>query len=59
VSAETQADKATAEIDAQTNATRQNGYNACPTCADIDRLKALPSGFTTYAPGARYAVTGK
>jgi hypothetical protein len=54
-----QAGKAAAEIDAQTNATRQNGYNACPTCADIDRLKALPNGLTTYAPGGAYAVTGK
>ena len=54
-----QAGKAAAEIDAQTNATRQGGYNACGTCAEIDKLKALPPGLTTYAPGAQYAVTGK
>lgn len=51
--------KAAADIDAQTNAVRQGGYNACGTCADIDRLRALPPGLTTYAPGAQYAVGGK
>lgn len=54
-----QAAKNAADIDAQTNAVRQGGYNACPTCADIDRLRALPPGLTTYAPGAQYAVGGK
>ena len=54
-----QAAKNAADIDAQTNAVRQGGYNSCPTCADIDRLKALPPGLTTYAPGAQYAVGGK
>lgn len=53
-----QAGKAAAEIDAQTNQVRQSGYNACPTCADIDRLRALPPGLTTYAPGAGVAVGG-
>lgn len=49
---------ATALADAQANKNRQDGYNACPTCADIDRIKAqgdalskLPSGVTVYAPG--------
>lgn len=48
-----------AQIDAQANAVRQNGYNACSTCADIDKLKALPPGLTTYAPGAGFAVSPK
>jgi regulator of protease activity HflC (stomatin/prohibitin superfamily) len=47
-----------AQIDAQANAARQSGYNACPTCAQIDILKSLPSGLTTYAPGSGFAVTG-
>lgn len=49
--------KQTAELDAQTNAARQAGYNACATCAEIDRIKAqgdawalLPQG-TVWAPG--------
>jgi hypothetical protein len=51
--------KAAADIDAQTNSVRQGGYQACPVCADIDRLRALPPGLTTYAPGAQYAVGGR
>lgn len=47
-----------AQIEAQANAVRQGGYTVCPTCADIDRLKALPPGITTYAPGAGVAVGG-
>jgi hypothetical protein len=54
-----QAGKAAAEIEAQTNGVRQQGYTACPTCGDIEKLKALPPGLTTYAPGAQYAVGGK
>jgi len=49
---------ATALADAQANKNRQDGYNACTTCADIDRIKAqgdalskLPQGVTVYAPG--------
>jgi hypothetical protein len=45
-----------ANIDAQANQARQNGYNSCSTCADIDRLKALPPGITTYAPGGSFAI---
>lgn len=47
-----------AQIDAQANATRQQGYLTCPTCAQIDELHALPGGLTTYAPGAQYAIGG-
>lgn len=56
---EAQARLQTAQVDAQTNAARQQGYNLCPTCADIDRLNALPDGLTTYAPGSGFAVTGR
>jgi regulator of protease activity HflC (stomatin/prohibitin superfamily) len=41
-----------AQADAKANETRQQGYNACPTCAQIDELKALPPGVTVFAPGA-------
>jgi hypothetical protein len=53
-----QAALAQAQIDAQANKERQNGYNACPTCAQMDILKALPDGLTTYAPGTGFTVTG-
>jgi regulator of protease activity HflC (stomatin/prohibitin superfamily) len=55
---ESQAALQKAQIDAQANAARQSGYNSCPTCAQIDILKALPPGLTTYAPGSGFAVTG-
>jgi hypothetical protein len=55
---ESQAALQKAQIDAQADAARQGGYNSCPTCAQIDILKALPSGLTTYAPGSGFAVTG-
>lgn len=48
-----------AQIDSQANGVRQQGYNVCPTCADIDRLKALPPGITTYAPGSGVSVGAK
>lgn len=48
----------TARTDADTNAERQRGYNLCPTCADIDRIRAegealarIPGGVQVYAPG--------
>lgn len=48
----------TARTDADTNAERQRGYNQCPTCAEIDRIKAegdalarIPQGVQVYAPG--------
>jgi regulator of protease activity HflC (stomatin/prohibitin superfamily) len=46
-----QAKVAQARADAQANKARQDGYNKCPTCADIEKLKALPQGITVYAPG--------
>lgn len=48
-----------AQIDAQANTVRQQGYNSCATCAQIDVLKALPPGLTTYAPGTSFAVGPK
>ncbi len=56
---ESQAALQRAQIDAQADAARQSGYNACPTCAQIDIMKALPSGLTTYAPGQSFAVGAK
>jgi hypothetical protein len=56
---ESQAALQRAQIDAQADAERQSGYDACPTCAQIDILKSLPSGLTTYAPGTGFAVTGR
>jgi hypothetical protein len=56
---ESQAALQRAQVDAQANAARQSGYNACPTCAQIDILKSLPGGLTTYAPGTGFSVTGK
>lgn len=47
-----QAAIAAAQADAKANETRQQGYNACPTCAQIDELHALPPGVTVFAPGA-------
>lgn len=41
-----------AQLQAQANAARQAGYNACSACQIIDELKALPGNLTTYAPGA-------
>jgi len=41
-----------AQLQAQANAAKQQGYNSCPTCQIIDELKALPDKLTTYAPGA-------
>jgi hypothetical protein len=56
---ESQAALQRAQIDAQADAARQQGYNSCPTCAQIDIMKALPPNLTTYAPGQAFAVTGK
>jgi regulator of protease activity HflC (stomatin/prohibitin superfamily) len=49
---EAQAQVAQAKAQADANKVRQDGYNACSTCAQIDELKALPSGITVFAPGA-------
>lgn len=53
---EAQARKQQAVVDAQANAEKQNGYNACPSCARQDENRSLPPGITTYAPGAAVAV---
>lgn len=53
---EAQAKVAQAKAEADANKKRQEGYNACPACAQIDIIKALPPGVTTYAPGANSAV---
>jgi regulator of protease activity HflC (stomatin/prohibitin superfamily) len=54
-----EASKAQAQAEAEANAKRQEGYNACPVCGEISKLEALPDGLTTYAPGGEFAVTGK
>ncbi|WP_433224111.1 SPFH domain-containing protein [Microtetraspora malaysiensis] len=48
---EAQAKVAQARAEADANKARQDGYNKCPTCAEIEKLKALPQGITVYAPG--------
>jgi len=53
---EAQAKVVQAQADADANKKRQEGYNACPACADIDKIKALPPGVTTYAPGSPTVV---
>ncbi|MDF5752098.1 SPFH domain-containing protein [Spongiactinospora sp. TRM90649] len=45
-----------AEAEAKANQARQDGYDKCPACAEIDKLKSLPSGITVYAPGNADAV---
>ena len=53
---ESQAKASQARADAQANEERQRGYNACPACAQIDIMKAIPSNVTVYAPGANGSV---
>jgi hypothetical protein len=53
---EAQAKVLQAQADADANKKRQEGYNACPVCAQIDLIKALPPGITTYAPGTGTTV---
>jgi regulator of protease activity HflC (stomatin/prohibitin superfamily) len=53
---EAQAKVAQAQAEADANKKRQEGYNACPACAQIDMIKALPPGVTTYAPGTNGAI---
>ncbi|WP_211241385.1 SPFH domain-containing protein [Pseudonocardia spinosispora] len=53
---ESQARIQQALADAQANRNRQEGYNACPACAQIDIIRSLPQGVTVYAPGANTAV---
>ncbi|GAA0420020.1 hypothetical protein Acor_29890 [Acrocarpospora corrugata] len=40
-----------AEAEADANRARQKGYQACPACVEIDKIRALPDGITVYAPG--------
>ena len=54
---ESQARVAQAQADAAANAARQKGYEACPACAQIDIMKAIPPTITTFAPGAGFAIT--
>lgn len=54
---EAQARVASAEADARANQARQRGYQDCPSCAQIDMLKAIPPSVTTFAPGSGFAVT--
>jgi regulator of protease activity HflC (stomatin/prohibitin superfamily) len=54
---EAQAKVQQAKADAEANRQRQAGYAACPACAQIDELKAIPPNVTTYAPGAGVAVS--
>ena len=55
---EAQAKVQQAKAEAQANLARQQGYVACPACAQIDTLKAIPPNVTTFAPGAGFAVDG-
>ena len=48
----TQAQVQIAKAQADANAAKQQGYNACPACAEQDILKALPPSVTVFAPGA-------
>jgi hypothetical protein len=53
---EAQAKIAQAQAEADANRKRQEGYDACKQCAEIDKIKALPPGVTVYAPGADTSV---
>ncbi|MEU6714667.1 SPFH domain-containing protein [Nonomuraea sp. NPDC046802] len=53
---EAQAKVEQAEAEADANRARQDGYDKCPACAEIDKLKSLPQGITVYAPGNPQAV---
>ncbi|WP_084958101.1 SPFH domain-containing protein [Thermoactinospora rubra] len=45
-----------AKAEAAANRARQEGYDKCPACAEIDKLKSLPQGITVYAPGNPQSV---
>ncbi|MEW9529689.1 SPFH domain-containing protein [Microbispora sp. NPDC049125] len=49
--AQAQAEVDSAEARARADQARQTGYEKCPACAEIDKLKSLPQGITVYAPG--------
>jgi regulator of protease activity HflC (stomatin/prohibitin superfamily) len=46
-----QADLKKAQIEAQANKAKQQGYTACPACAQQDLISKLPQGITVFAPG--------
>lgn len=45
-----------AQAEANANVTRQNGYNACPVCGEIELRKSIPTNITVWAPGADATV---
>jgi regulator of protease activity HflC (stomatin/prohibitin superfamily) len=46
-----------AQVDAQTNAAKQQGYQKCPVCGQLDLFDKLRgSGITVYAPGSNSAL---
>lgn len=49
---QSQAKIAQAKAEADANAIKQQGYNACPACAQQDILKSLPQSVTVFAPGS-------
>jgi regulator of protease activity HflC (stomatin/prohibitin superfamily) len=60
---ESQARAQQASADADANANRQRGYLACPTCAQLDEIRAqgdalakIPSSVSVYAPGSGAGV---
>ncbi|TDC87520.1 SPFH domain-containing protein [Nonomuraea deserti] len=53
---EARAKVAQAEAEAEANKARQDGYDKCPSCAEIEKLKSLPQGITVYAPGNPQSV---
>lgn len=53
---EAQARVAQAKAESAANQARQEGYDKCPACAEIDKLKSLPQGITVYAPGNPQSV---
>lgn len=53
---EAQARVAQAKAEAAANEARQQGYDKCPACAEIEKLKSLPQGITVYAPGNPQSV---
>ncbi|MEW9549000.1 SPFH domain-containing protein [Nonomuraea sp. NPDC050783] len=45
-----------ARAEAEANRARQDGYDRCPACAEIEKLRSLPQGITVYAPGNPQSV---
>jgi regulator of protease activity HflC (stomatin/prohibitin superfamily) len=46
-----------AQVDAQTNAAKQQGYQRCPICGQLDLFDKLRgSGITVYAPGSNSSL---